>query len=119
MNIEDKKVIEREANIWYKENISKYQYYVPLSSIQLFKLIKERLIDFYLPESKVLFLQTIRDLVNNYLEKHKLKCEKKNCYEEKRYGVLLYSIKQEIGKLPSFSINQHLDDILINAKTKN
>ncbi|MGB1204022.1 MAG: TIR domain-containing protein [Chitinophagales bacterium] len=133
MKNDDKKVIVREAKYFYNRQIKEENI-----DNQLISRIKTRLEDFYTPEGKALFLNTIQVSIKAYLkqrieqveelENNRVALEKKNInvnsrvnmhskYIEKRENLLFY-IQQELDTLPLFDISQRLDELLAKAKTE-
>ena len=125
MKITDKKVIIREAIYFYNVQIKDKNI-----SHSLINKIKIKLADFYTPESKALFLNTIEENIQKNLEqqlteKALLQTENKisqianiNHYIIKRENLLFY-IQQELDTLPLFDISQRLDELLAKATTEN
>ncbi|HEY5326136.1 MAG TPA: toll/interleukin-1 receptor domain-containing protein [Mucilaginibacter sp.] len=94
-------IIRKEAKEFYEWEIkgSKNN-----NAIDDFHLLKNRLADFYTPESKALFLDEIEMQVANNLKKHRDQAHEGkpglNCRHEVKPEKMLFYIKQEIDTLP-------------------
>ncbi|MGB1204015.1 MAG: hypothetical protein ACPG5B_00125 [Chitinophagales bacterium] len=124
----EEKIVVWEGNEFYKINIKGRN-----SNDTIISNIKTKLKDFYPLESKVLFLKTLQNniikdilpLLNkktvSWITTIPPKFQVTPTFQKqiKKQRVLFSYIKQEIKILQSFNIKEHLDEILINAKTKN
>ena len=99
--MQDEELIKQEALEFYKSKIEHSQKYQPIDD---FHEIKNRLYDFYSPESKALFLDTLSNKIAEDLQKHRDKAHGGkpgvNCQHEKKPPILLFYIQQELGTLP-------------------
>lgn len=105
-------IIRNEADNFYNWELNEDE------PISLFHEIKNRLSDFYSSESKAIFLDEIKAIIQNDLIKHRM--EKHDgkassiCQYEKNIEKLVFYIHQELGTLP-YIANQNLN---INSKHK-
>ncbi|UOQ52946.1 toll/interleukin-1 receptor domain-containing protein [Hymenobacter cellulosivorans] len=99
--MQNEEVIRQEAKDFYHNEI---EYARRSEAINDFHAIKNRLLDFYSPENKALFLDEISNLVMSSLQKHR---DDKHggkpgidCGYEKKPVKLLFYIQQEVETLP-------------------
>ena len=99
--MEDEKIVAQEALDFYK---SKIEYSQKYNAIDDFHELKNRLRDFYTPEGKAIFLDTISKKIADDLQKHRDQAHGGqpgiNCEKEKNPPRLLFYIKQELATLP-------------------
>lgn len=115
MNDED--VIRKEAQEFYEDEILMSGSHRAIDDIHK---LQRRLLDFYSPEHKAIFLDEVEKLIKNELQQHRDKSHGgkpgENCsYEEKPVGLLFY-IKQEFENLP---IVVHQKNESISAEKRN
>lgn len=99
--MEDEKIIRAEALDFYHSKIERSQMY---EAIDDFHELKRRLNDFYTPENKAIFLDTISVKIVDELQKHRDKAHggkaDENCVKERKPPKLLFYIQQELDTLP-------------------
>lgn len=99
--MQEEELIKQEALEFYKSKIEHSQKH---QLIDDFHEMKRRLNDFYSPESKALFLDTLSNKIAEDLQKHRDKAHGGkpgvNCQHEKKSPILLFYIQQELGTLP-------------------
>ncbi|KGE16081.1 toll/interleukin-1 receptor domain-containing protein [Sphingobacterium deserti] len=97
----DELIIKKEALAFYQRKITNSS---KNEAIEDFHEIKRRLYDFYAPESKALFLDTIAEKIVLDLDDHRRVAHGgqpgKNCAHEDKQSKLLFYINQELGELP-------------------
>ncbi|MBD0285189.1 MAG: toll/interleukin-1 receptor domain-containing protein [Flavisolibacter sp.] len=97
----DEELIRQEAKEFWEGKINHSQ---NLEAIEDFHVIKKRLYDFYSPENKALFLDELKKLIVEALQKHRDQTHGGqpgiNCRHEKKPDKLIFYINQEIGTLP-------------------
>jgi len=99
--MKDEKIIREEAKYFTKRSISISNYMEPIKE---FVKIKGRVHDFYLPNSKAIFLDEIQNFVKEELLQHRIESHDGNadpkCHWENTVESLLFYIRQEIDTLP-------------------
>ena len=71
--------------------------------------VKDELLNFYDPETKMLYLDQLNLNVEHYKKDHKEKCKYPNCDKEKTYDKIEFFINQEINELPKV-VRQSIND---------
>src|SRR5688572_21325168 len=99
--MEEENIIRLEAKEFFKRylfNSSKK------NAIDQFREIRSRLVDFYSPEYKAIFLDEIELNISDDLKKHRDQAHggkaSSICEKEKRIEKLLFYLKQELETLP-------------------
>lgn len=97
----EEEIIRKEAKEFFEFKIEYSDYN---NAIDDFHILKNRLYDFYSPESKSIFLDEIELLVKSNLQEHRNKAHggksSPTCGEEIKAEKFLFYIKQEIDTLP-------------------
>lgn len=98
----EERIIRDEATYFHNRHLS---FSLDVLAIQRFKLIKERLEDFYSPEFKAIFLDQIERLLTEKFEQYKvddLKFEQ-GVPQYKYFEKLIFYIHQELNTLPALA----------------
>jgi TIR domain len=100
--MQDEELIRLEAREFHKNEIENSSRYEAIDDI---RELKNRLYDFYSPESKAIFLDEVEKQIITTLQEHRDKAHGgkpgENCQHERKPVKLLFYIKQEIETLPT------------------
>jgi len=111
--MEKEEIIKNEARDFYKSKIWRSKNYHPIDD---FHEIKSRLYDFYSPEKKALFLDTLAIKIAEDLQKHRDDAHggkaNSDCEKERKPPILLFYIKQELETLPLVAHQRNLTNPL-------
>ncbi|MFK7773226.1 MAG: toll/interleukin-1 receptor domain-containing protein [Saprospiraceae bacterium] len=115
------KIIRDEATYFCNRFL---KYTTTTRAIEQFKLLKERLKDFYSPEFKAIFLDHIENLINEKSELNKNLIDQKDAanLKDKYFEKLLFYLNQELNTLPALarqnfsnSSNQVRDKVFVSC----
>lgn len=106
--MQEEKTIRDEAT-YFKNRYLNFS--TDIRAIEKFKLLRERLKDFYSPEYKAIFLDQIENLLNTDFEQHKNDEHAgefdSNCLYDNYIEKLLFYIHQELNTLPVLARQKH------------
>lgn len=104
-------IVRQEAKEFYKRRL---EYSQKPQAIDDFQEIKQRLLDFYSPENKAIFMDEIKTLIATELQKHRDSAHGGqpgiNCRHEAKPDKLIFYIDQEIGALPTIAHKKNRDN---------
>ncbi|MFK7904214.1 MAG: toll/interleukin-1 receptor domain-containing protein [Chitinophagales bacterium] len=99
--MDEERIIRTEATYFSNRNLT---FSERVRAIEKFKILKERLKDFYSPEYKAIFLNEVQNVVNQKLAERKSTISNQNSetqsLHEEHFEKFLFYIQQELDTLP-------------------
>ncbi len=106
--MDEERIIREEANYFANRNLT---FSERVRAIEKFKILKERLKDFYSAEYKAIFLNQVQNVVNKKLAERRKSSHnrdlKTESLHEEHFEKFLFYVKQELDTLPLLARQKH------------